>query len=70
MVLTSALGLCLCFTITKKSQAQAGFEYAYLAKFEDDGTCYWIANICTSDAGTTCTTPGTKSRGLKYCFPQ
>lgn len=65
----AAFGVCLLLGLPKDSRAQEGFEYAYLAKFANDGECFWIENECTNDEGSTCNVPGSKSRGIKYCFP-
>lgn len=61
-------------TVPKESIAQTSdWQYASVSYFETEllngyNPCVWVATECSSDVGTSCTTPGSKSRGLVYCL--
>lgn len=75
------LSISLCVTVftlaylfkpTMTEAKQAEFEYKYTAYIEWESKpfniCWHVVNECTTEAGSSCTIAGTKSRGLEYCI--
>lgn len=60
-------------SVPQEAEAQSQWNYASVSYFETDllngyNPCLWIATECTSEAGSSCTESGSKSRGLLYCM--